>query len=58
VAETLKPLGGRKDQGWLVAEVMADFDRLIVKHLDAGGMGEIVGDLRRVRRRLILRQGE
>ncbi len=55
---TPKPLDKRTNRGKVVAEVEGDIDRLIFKLMGVGGMEEIEDELRKVRRRLILGQGE
>lgn len=58
VSETSRPLDRRTNRGKVVAELEGDIDRLIFKLMGAGGMEEIEDELRKVRRRLILSQGE
>lgn len=58
MAETSKPLDRRTNRGRVVAEVEADIDRLIFKLMIVGGMETLEDELRKVRRRLILSQGE
>jgi hypothetical protein len=47
--------GGRVEA---LAEIEADIDRIIFRLIALGGMEDIEDDLRRVRRQLILNQGE
>lgn len=56
--EMPKPLDRRTNRGRVVAEVEADIDRLLFKLMGVGGMETIEDELRKVRRRLILSQGE
>jgi hypothetical protein len=58
VAGTPKPLDRRTNRGRVVAELEGDIDRLIFKLMAVGGLEEIEDELRKVRRRLILGQGE
>jgi hypothetical protein len=51
-----KPRSGGR--GEALAEIEADFDRIIFRLIALGGMEDIEDELRRVRRRLILSQGE
>jgi hypothetical protein len=52
VAETPRPVDGRTGRGRFLAEVEEDIDRLIFRLMGAGGMEEIEGELRKVRRLL------
>jgi hypothetical protein len=58
VAEAPKPLDRRTNRGRVIEEVESDIDRLIFKLMGVGGMETIEDELRKVRRRLILSQGE
>jgi hypothetical protein len=58
VAEAPKPLDRRTNRGRVVEEIEGDIDRLIFKMIALGGLEEIEDELRKVRRRLILGQGE
>ena len=57
-AGTPKELDGRTSRGRVMAEIEGDIDRLIFKLIALGGMETIEDELRKVRRRLILSQGE
>jgi hypothetical protein len=52
VIETQKPVNGRTGRGRVLAEVEGDIDHLIFKMMRVGGMEEIEGELRKVRRLL------
>jgi hypothetical protein len=51
-----RPRSGGRDRA--LAEIEVDIDRLIFKMIALGGMEDVEDELRRVRRRLILSQGE
>lgn len=58
VAGMPKPLDRRTNRGRIIEEVESDIDRLIFKLIAVGGMETIEDELRRVRRRLIVSQGQ
>jgi hypothetical protein len=53
-----KPLDRRTNRGRILEEVEGGIDRLIFKLIALGGLEDFEDELRRVRRRLILSQGQ
>jgi hypothetical protein len=58
VALASSPTNGRRHRVRVLDEIEGDIDRLIFKLKAVGGMDQIEGELRRVRRRLVRSHGE